>query len=429
MFLPRSEIRRYDPGMTLVTPSDRNRAVIAGFLGWTLDAFDFFLVVLTSTAIAKDLHRTNADIILAITVTLAGRPLGALIFGLLADRYGRRMPLILNLVFSSIIEVCSGLAPNYATFILLRFLFGIGMGGEGGGGASLMMEKVSPRYRGLLSGLLQEGYSFGFLLASLAYALLYPFLLRQFPDFGAWRILFFIGGLPAILAIFVRFGIKESEVWKTSRSANWGELFTTIRKNWKLLLFLILLMAAFNSSSHGTQDLYPTFLKKDWNLESRPAALGWITAISQMGAIVGGICFGALSDRIGRRRAMVIAFIAAILCIPLWAFSPAGNLPVLALGGFLIQFMVQGAWGVIPAHLTELTPDNVRGFLPGFGYQCGALIAGTIPYLQERLAAFHPRPVVMSITSGAVFLLAILVISLGPERRAIPFGRGDRPHH
>jgi SHS family lactate transporter-like MFS transporter len=410
------------PAPSLISPKDRNRAVLAGFLGWTLDAFDFFLVVMTASTIAKDLGVDRADIFLANWATLAARPLGAIIFGLLADRYGRRTPLMLNLVFYSIIEFATGFSPNFATFIALRFLFGIGMGGEWGVGASLMMEKISPKFRGLLSGLLQEGYSFGYLLAALVYGLLYPHFATWFPHFASWRILFFLGGVPALLAVFVRYGIKESEVWKASRSENWSQLFAVIAKHWKLLLFLIVLMAAFNSSSHGTQDLYPTFLEKDRNLSE--FTRGAVTAISQVGAIIGGILFGAWSDKIGRRRAIIIAFIGALACVPLWAFAPFGNLPLLALGGFLMQFMVQGAWGIVPAHLAELAPDAVRGFLPGFGYQCGALISGAVPFIQESLQ-HHGRPKVMAITCATVFTLAIIIVALGKEQKGIHFGQ----HH
>jgi SHS family lactate transporter-like MFS transporter len=404
------------------SPADRNRAVVAGFLGWTLDAFDFALVPITSTAIANDLHVPNRWIILTITATLGARPLGAIVFGLMADRYGRRLPLMLNLVFYSIIEVLTGFAPNFTTFILLRFLFGIGMGGEWGVGASLMLEKVSPRYRGLLSGLLQEGYALGNLLAALAFAFLYPYFTSRFPQFHAWRILFLLGGLPALLALFVRYGIKESEVWRVTRSESWSQLFSVIGAHWRLLLYLIVLMSMFNLASHGTQDLYPTFLKADHGLEKSPTKVGIITAITQIGSIIGGLTVGFLSDKIGRRRAINLAFAGAVVCVPLWTFSPVGNLALLALGGFLIQFMVQGAWGVVPAHLAELAPDSVRGFLPGFGYQCGALIAGILPPLQETLAEYYPRRNIMAITCILVFLLGILVVWLGKERKGRIFG-------
>src|SRR5581483_7119059 len=233
---------------------DHRAALTAAFLGWTLDAFDFFLVVFALTAIAREFGRSDAAIALAITLTLAFRPLGALIFGLLADRYGRRLPLMLDLVFYSLIEVLSGLAPDYATFLVLRALFGIGMGGEWGVGASLAMEKAPASSRGVLSGLLQEGYAAGYLLAAVCFFLVYP-------RFG-WRPMFFIGGLPALLALYVRFRVKESEVWQRTRAGTWSGLGRAIAANWRLFLYITLLMTGMNLASHGTQDMYPTLLER-----------------------------------------------------------------------------------------------------------------------------------------------------------------------
>ena len=387
-------------------------AVLAGFLGWTLDAFDFFLVVMTITAIAKDFHREVREIAFSLTITLAFRPVGAFLFGLLADRYGRRLPLMLDLVFYSVIEVLTGLAPNFATFLILRALFGIGMGGEWGVGASLTMEKVPPRFRGVLSGLLQEGYAVGYLLAAMCYFFV-------FPRFG-WRPLFFLGGLPALLALYVRFGVSESEVWQRTRHQDWSSLGRAILSYWPTFLYLTLLMTMMNFSSHGTQDLYPTFLEKSHGLGPRGRAA--LTAFTMIGALAGGVFFGLLSDRIGRRKSMIIALILGVCVIPLWAFPR--SLLLLYAGGFLIQFTVQGAWGVIPAHISELSPDSVRGFLPGFAYQCGALIAGTAPTIQSALAA---RPELgysrtMALSALLVFLLAAIVTAVGPERRGQPFG-------
>ena len=389
---------------------DHRAALVAGFLGWTLDAFDFFLVVMTQTAIAAEFHREVKDIALTLTITLAFRPVGAFIFGLLADRYGRRLPLMIDLVFYSIIEVLSGLAPNYTTFLILRALFGIGMGGEWGVGASLAMEKVPPRLRGVLSGLLQEGYAVGYLLAAACYFFI-------FPHWG-WRPLFFIGGLPALLTLYVRFGVKESEVWKRTRHATWGELGRGIASHWKTFLYLTLLMTMMNFASHGTQDMYPVMLEKDWGFG--PQARSAITAFSMVGAIAGGVLFGLLSDRWGRRRSMILAFACAILIIPLWAFAP--TLALLLAGAFLLQFMVQGAWGVIPAHITELSPDSVRGFLPGFAYQCGVLIAGTVAYIEAVFAARTTYSRAMALVALIVFTIAALVAGLGRERRGITFG-------
>jgi SHS family lactate transporter-like MFS transporter len=393
-----------------VATEGHRAALFAGFLGWTLDAFDFFLVVFSLTAIAEEFHRPDRDIAFSIGVTLAFRPVGAFIFGLLADRYGRRLPLIIDLIFFSIVEVLSGLAPNYATFLVLRALFGIGMGGEWGVGASLAMEKVPPRLRGVLSGLLQEGYATGYLLAAGCYFFV-------FPHWG-WRPMFFIGGLPALLAIYVRLQVKESEVWKKTRHENWSQLGRGIASHWKLFIYLVLLMMMMNFVSHGTQDMYPTLLKRQWGFS--PQKVAAVTALSMIGAIAGGLVFGLLSDRFGRRRSMIAALICALAVIPLWAFSP--SLSLLVAGGFLMQFMVQGAWGVIPAHLTELSPDAVRGFLPGFAYQCGVLLAGSVAYIEARFAERMNYSTAMALTALTVFVGAIVITALGRERHGIHFG-------
>ena len=395
-------------------PEGHRAALLAGFLGWTLDAFDFFLVVFSLTAIAEEFHRSDKDIALTITVTLAFRPVGAFIFGLLADRYGRRLPLIIDLIFFSVVEVLSGFAPNYASFLVLRALFGIGMGGEWGVGASLAMEKVPPRLRGVLSGLLQEGYAAGYLLAAVCYFFV-------FPRWG-WRPMFFIGGLPALLAIFVRLRVKESEVWKKTRHENWSQLGRGIASHWKLFIYLVLLMMMMNFVSHGTQDMYPTLLKRQWHFS--PQKVAAVTALSMVGAIAGGVVFGLLSDRFGRRRSMIAALVCALAVIPLWAFSP--SLALLVAGGFLMQFMVQGAWGVIPAHLTELSPDSVRGFLPGFAYQCGVLLAGSVAYIEALFAQRMSYATAMALTAVTVFVGAIIITAVGRERHGIHFG-GQAP--
>ena len=392
-------------------PADDHRAAVAaGFLGWTLDAFDFFLVVMTLTAIGREFHRTDGQVAASLALTLAFRPVGAFIFGLLADRYGRRIPLMADLVFYSVVEVLSGLAPTFGTFLVLRALFGIGMGGEWGVGASLVMEKVPPRLRGVLSGLLQQGYAVGYLLAAVSFYFV-------FPRWG-WRPLFFIGGLPALLALFVRYRVKESEVWRRSRADSWRGLGRSIVAHWKLFLYLVLLMAMMNFVSHGTQDMYPTFLQRARGFT--PATRAAVTAISMLGAIAGGVLVGLVSDRLGRRRSIALSLLGALLVIPLWAFAP--GLALLVAGAFLIQFFVQGAWGVIPAHITELAPDAVRGFLPGFAYQCGVLIAGTIATIEAFAASRTSYPVAMAATAGVVFTVCGIVALLGPERRGIEYG-------
>jgi MFS transporter, SHS family, lactate transporter len=392
------------------TPSDQNAAVAASFLGWTLDAFDYFLVVYGLTAIARDFHRSDKDMALAITVTLGFRPIGAFLFGLLADRYGRRTPLMIDLIFYSIIEVATAFAPTYTAFLILRALFGIGMGGEWGVGASLAMEKVPARLRGVLSGVLQQGYALGNLLAALCYFFL-------FQRWG-WRPMFLLGGLPALLALFVRVKVKESEAWEKTRSADWGELWRAIFSNWKIFAYIALLMTFMNFASHGTQDMYPTFLQRYLHFDSQKRTI--ISAISSVGAIAGGIFFGFMSDRIGRRRAIVTALLLAVVVIPLWAFSP--TTAMIVTGAFVMQFMVQGAWGVIPAHLSELAPDSVRSFLPGFAYQCGVLVSGSIVYIQALLAEHMSYASTMAVTGAVVFLGGAIVTALGKEKRGRHFG-------
>ncbi len=395
------------------TPQDHRAALFAGFLGWTLDAFDFFLVVFCLTSIGKEFHRSDAQIAFSLTLTLAFRPVGAFLFGLLADRYGRRLPLMIDLVFYSVVEVLTGLAPNFTVFLILRALFGIGMGGEWGVGASLAMEKVPPRLRGFLSGLLQQGYAVGYLLAAICFFFLF--------ERWGWRPLFFLGGLPALLALYVRFHVKESEVWQKTRRENWSQIGRSIASHWKLFLYLTVLMMMMNFSSHGTQDMYPTFLQRQWGFAPKQRSL--ITAVSMIGAIIGGTLVGLLSDRIGRRRALILSLLLGILVVPLWAWAPSVGL--LVTGAFLIQFFVQGAWGVIPAHLSELSPNDIRGFLPGFAYQCGVLLAGSVAYVEALLAGRFSYSTAMASTAAIVFAGAALAAGLGRERKGIHFGESE----
>jgi SHS family lactate transporter-like MFS transporter len=381
-------------------------ALTAGFLGWTLDAFDFFLVVFCLTAIGRDFHQTDKAVALSITLTLAFRPVGAFLFGLMADRYGRRLPLMIDLVFYSVVEVATGFAPTFTTFLILRALFGIGMGGEWGVGASLAMEKVPQKWRGLLSGVLQQGYSLGNLLAALCYRFLF--------EHWGWRPMFFLGGIPAL---FVRVRVKESEVWQKSKGESWGQLRANILSHWKLFLYMTVLMAGMNFASHGTQDMYPTFLQRFWKLG--PTVRANISAVSMIGAITGGVIIGLMSDKIGRRRAIVISLLAAIGTIPLWAYAP--HIGPLVTGAFLMQFFVQGAWGVIPAHLSELSPNEIRGFLPGFAYQCGVLLAGTVVYLEPALAEHMSYATAMALIAGLIFAGTALIALLGKERKGLDF--------
>ncbi|MGN6531805.1 MAG: MFS transporter, partial [Ginsengibacter sp.] len=392
---------------------NRRNAVIAGFLGWTLDAFDFFILTFTLAAVAKDFNKSIPEIALTLTASLAMRPVGAFIFGLLADRFGRKGPLMMSIAFYSIIEIFSGLAHTYTIFLFLRLLYGIGMGGEWGVGASLVMESVSVKRRGLLSGLLQEGYAFGFLLAAAAYYFV-------FPHFG-WRAMFFVGGLPALLTLFIRSKVKETKAWKTNRTHNWKEYTIEIKKHSKLFLYLVLLMSMMNLISHGTQDLYPTFLQQQRHFDPHTTAV--ITMISMVGAILGGLLFGYLSDLYGRKRMMAIAVILAIFIIPVWLL--AGGSFWIAVGAFAMQFMVQGAWGIIPAHINELSPGSLRGFFPGFAYQSGVLIASAIVYVEAVLAQHLSYATSMMILAASVLILGAIVILAGPEAKGIHFQEED----
>jgi MFS transporter, SHS family, lactate transporter len=394
-----------------VPESGHRAAMVAGFSGWLLDAFDFFLVTFCLTAIARDFHKSDAQIALVITMTLAFRPVGGFVFGMLADRYGRRRPLMINIGFFAVAEVLTGLAPNYTVLLIVRALFGVVMGGQWGVGASLVMEKAPAGRRGMLSGLLQEGYAAGNVLAALSFFFLYGRL--------GWRPLFFLGSLPAILLVLlIRFRVKESEVWERNKSQNWSEQFREIASHWKLFLYLLAFMTMMLFASHGTQDMYPTFLQREWHFS--PMRRSAITAFSGVGAIIGGIVVGHLSDKWGRRRAIITAFIVGIIVIPVWAFAP--NQVLLVLGAFLMQFMVQGAWGVIPAHLAELSPNAVRAFLPGFAYQSAGVLASSVVYIEAVYAQKTSYASAMALTAVSVFVLASIMAALGRERRGHTFG-------
>jgi MFS transporter, SHS family, lactate transporter len=394
-----------------IPESGHRAAMVAGFSGWLLDAFDFFLVTFCLTAIARDFHKSDAQISLVITMTLAFRPVGGFVFGMLADRYGRRRPLMINIGFFAVAEVLTGLAPNYTALLIVRALFGVVMGGQWGVGASLIMEKAPAGRRGMLSGLLQEGYAAGNVLAAISFFFLYGHL--------GWRPLFFLGSLPAILLVLlIRFRVKESEVWERSRSESWGEQCREIVSHWKLFLYLLAFMTMMLFASHGTQDMYPTFLQRQWHFS--PMRRSAITALSGVGAIIGGIVVGHLSDRWGRRRAIITAFLMGIVMIPVWAFAP--NQSLLILGAFLMQFMVQGAWGVIPAHLSELSPNSVRAFLPGFAYQSAGVLASSVVYIEAIYAQRTSYATAMALTAVSVFVLASIMAALGQERRGHTFG-------
>ncbi len=392
------------------TAETRNtrKAVATGFLGWTIDAFDFFVLVFCVSAIAKDFGRSVPAVALTITASLMTRPIGAFVFGLLADRYGRRPILIANIAFYTLMEVLSGLAPSFTAFFLLRLLYGIGMGGNWGVGASLALESVSVKWRGVASGLLQEGYAVGNGLAAIAYFTI-------FPSFG-WRAMFFIGVIPALITILLCLTVEESRAWKESKT-DAASYRAILFSNWKLFLYLCLIMSAMNFISHGTQDMYPTFLQSQRGFSAQDASVA--TFIGVLGAILGGIALGHFSNVWGRRRTVVIVTLCGILVIPLWILVPTK--PLLLLGVFLMQVSVQGAWGVIPAHINELSPPETRGFLPGFGYQIGVLVASGSAYIEARFAAAFSYSAAMGVMAALVLLAAAIAVGLGPENRGREF--------
>src|SRR5579872_1160889 len=403
-----------------LTAEQRN-TFIACFLGWSLDAFDFFILIFCVSALAANFHEKVSTIMQAAFWTLAMRPLGAFLFGMMADRVGRRPTLMLNIIAYSMFELASAFAPTFHVFLITRALFGIAMGGEWGVGAALAFETLPAEGRGFFSGLLQEGYVVGYLIAGLVYGTVFRFV--------GWRGMFVIGATPAVLAVFVLRKVKESpawlqgQAWKKSGEHTgqgiWLRVFAflkNIRSHAGIFIFLVVLMFAFNSFSHGTQDLYPTFLQK--NLAFSPGTVSFIVIVYNLGALAGGILFGNLSEKIGRRRTIIVAALLAIPAIPLWAYSH--HVGLLAVGGFLMQFMVQGAWGVIPAHLNELSPPGVRGTLQGFAYQTGNLLSSWNSVIQAQVAenrfggSFAP---VLAWTVVVIAAMVAIVTALGHEQR------------
>ncbi len=406
-------VREQARGLT----KDQRNAFFAAYLGWTMDAFDYFLVVLVYSEIADDFHVSLTDMAFLTTVTLVMRPVGAFIFGLWADKRGRRVPLMVDVLFYSVVGFACAFAPNYAVLLVLRLLYGIGMGGEWGLGAALAMEKIPASKRGFWSGMLQGGYSFGYLLAALAFLFIEP-------AFG-WRGLFAFSLLPALVALYVRSKVAESEVWERTVRLNTTPAREVFRNPVVLrrFVYLVALMTAFNLMSHGTQDVYPTFIKK--GLGMTPDTAIAIAIVYNIGAIIAGPIVGAYSERFGRRRMIIIMGLAGLPIVPLFAMSTVAGW--LAFSSFLMQLAVQGAWGVIPAHLTEMSPDSIRGFYPGVTYQLGNLIAALNLPLQEFLAKRYSYPTALMVTVIPTLVLMVVLTSIGREARGVRFGASADP--
>jgi SHS family lactate transporter-like MFS transporter len=387
--------------------------VLAAYLGWTLDAFDFFIMAFVLREIAATFSAPIGSVAFAITLTLACRAIGAVLFGRLADRYGRRPTLMVNVLCYSLLEFCSGFAPTLTVFLILRALYGVAMGGEWGVGASLTMESVPAKWRGPVSGLLQAGYPSGYMLASVLYLAL-PWL--------GWRGMFMVGVIPALLVFYIRRSVPESPDWlaRTQQERKVG-IWAVLRQHSGLVVFAAIVMMAFNFFSHGSQDLYPSqFLGAQHHLA--PGEISLITIVSNVGAMLGGIGFGTLSQRIGRKWSIVIAALLALPALPLWAFS---STPVmLGLGAFLMQVCVQGAWGVVPVYLNELSPASIRGTFPGLVYQLGNFLASANANIQVWLAGQFNGDygMALAIVIGIVAVVIAVSVALGREPKGTRMG-------
>jgi MFS transporter, SHS family, lactate transporter len=396
-------------------------AVSSSVLGWVLDAFDFFVVVFLFDTLADRFHVSKAAVVYTLTLTLAMRPLGAFFFGALADRFGRRRPLIFCVLHFSLFTVLTCFAPNYLAFTVCRALYGIGMGGFWGIGAAYAMESSPRRFRGVLSGVIQAGYPMGYLLASVAMQTLAPAL--------GWRSVFFVGAPVALLIVALTLFAPESAAWKQHRPASVGQIFRSLLDHRGMFLYLLLMMTVLLGLSHGAQDLYPDFLKSIPGIAARSVfgmkALYGIPIVYNIGAIVGALFFGQLSQKLGRRNAIMLALCIALLAIPAWAFG--ASLAMLAAGSYLMQTGVQGAFGVIPAHLNELSPDAVRSLFPGIVYQLGTLLSAPATAVEFRLRDHFGYPWALTVFEASVIVMMIVVFWLGPEARDRSFLRETDP--
>jgi SHS family lactate transporter-like MFS transporter len=393
----------------------QRKTLFAGVGSWTLDAFDYFVLVFVLTAMSKEFGITIVTATLAISFTLVMRPVGALIFGPLAERFGRKPVLVFNISLFALIELVTAFSPNFETFFILRVVYGIAMGGIWGVASALTMESIPRQSRGVVSGLFQAGYPLGYLIASVVFGLLSPVI--------GWRGMFIIGVLPVLLAVFIYFKVDESPVWLATRGTagtkRKAAFWPAVRSHWPVLVFAVFLMAAFNYFSHGTQDLYPTFMIAQHGFSTSTVSI--IAVCYNIAAIVGGLLAGTLSEKFGRKRIIIIFAALALPVIPLWAFA-SGSI-TLGIGAFLMQFMVQGAWGVIPAYLNELVPEGTRAVLPGFVYQLGNVIASPNATIQAAIAQSTGGNygIALAIVAGAVAVIIIVLMSFSRETRGKVF--------
>ncbi|OJJ72369.1 hypothetical protein ASPBRDRAFT_124661 [Aspergillus brasiliensis CBS 101740] len=398
------------------------------FAGWTWDAFDFFTVSLTATDLAKTFDKSVTDITWGITLVLMLRSVGAITFGIAADRWGRKWPFIVNNLLFVVLELGTGFCQTYKQFLGCRALFGIAMGGLYGNAAATALEDCPMEARGIVSGLLQQGYAFGYLLAT-AFAR----GLVNTTSHG-WRPLYWFGACPPVLIIIYRLFLPETDTFlqrQATREHVRGGVTTTflsegntaIKRHWLLLIYLVLLMAGFNFMSHGSQDLYPTMLENQFDFSADAVTVTQVVA--NLGALTGGTTLGWASQIFGRRFSII--FICIIGGALLYPYTFVTNHSVMA-AAFFEQFCVQGAWGVIPIHLMELSPGAIRTFAVGTAYQLGNLVSSASSTIESTIGERFPLPAteegtkryqygkVICIFMGCVYGYTILVTLLGPER-------------